>query len=177
MSKLHANWTSIVCHQPALQTHTHTLISARIGISPPFSLKVSTQTACQQTHRRNLFVQHMFTNCANHWSSCPWHTWCWFYTTKQWSDLLCFGAKLHPGVTASSLVYHTGSKTFQIYFSGKWLQRWMPVRAGLGPTPLNHENHLFWVSVIFIWTIRQHGSKMNCQLSKVHWFSKNTLRH
>lgn len=75
--------------------------------------------------------------------------------TLQSSEVTCsiMEARLHPSVTAPPLVYHTRSQTFQRHFRGKR----RPVRAGLDPTLLNHDNWHFQVSVISIyqWTIRQ----------------------
>lgn len=151
-----AGWvTSMVCHQPALQTHTHTFISAKLGISPPFSLKQPTD--------RHIEEASLCCTCSQTAPTMghPVHDPPGAGSTLQSSEVT--RSVLEPGYTQVLQLLRwfiiLVVKHSRYTAGGKWLQCWMPVRAGLGPTPLNHENHLFRVSVIFIWTIRQHGSK------------------
>lgn len=62
----------------------------------------------------------------------PLHSPPWAVTAlkaQQWGDLLHYGARLHPGVTAPLMVQLAGCQTFQMHFREKgW-----SVRAGFDP--------------------------------------------
>ena len=101
------------------------LNSRYINISRPPTESQWLQEHCKRTQ----WYFRMFTTGARRRSSSPWHT------LSRWSKaakVTCsvMGARLHPGVTAPPLVYRTDSKTFQMFFRGKF---W-PVRAGLDLT-------------------------------------------
>lgn len=113
--------------------HTPTHSSQLSGISP--AINCFYQCIAQMSRKHPPHKKKHQKNTAVLHHDTPWVV----LHAKLSSEVTCSvtEARLHPGVTDPPMVYHTAYKRVQMHFRGKW---W-PVRVGLDPFELTHENH------------------------------------